>query len=240
MRKFAHAPTSAPEPQAEVDPPQPARRSDGRLHSWLLYAGILAAFAYAVPSTPAEVPVDLLFRYSTAILSVVSYALLAVPVLLILRGQPKRELLGLRPPFSWRWAIGLALAIVVADLVATFAYVSVFVGTSEAALPVFWDGSRAGQFAATFVALAIVAPVAEELMYRGVGYGLLQRFGTGTAIAATGVLFGLVHGYVIELPVFAVYGFALGWLRSRTGSVYPGMLAHGLTNGIAVAAAVAG
>jgi membrane protease YdiL (CAAX protease family) len=34
--------------------------------------------------------------------------------------------------------------------------------------------------------------------------------------------------------VFVVYGLTLGWLRSRTGNIYPGMLAHGATNAVAL------
>jgi uncharacterized protein len=98
----------------------------------------------------------------------------------------------------------------------------------------FWDGSRVPEFAANFAVVAVVAPVFEEFMYRGVGYGLLERLGTGTAIVVTGLLFGLAHGYVYVLPLFVTYGLMLGWLRSRTGSIYPGMLVHGATNAAAM------
>ena len=60
------------------------------------------------------------------------------------------------------------------------------------------------------------------------------RFGTWTAIAVTAVLFGLIHGYVALLPVFVLAGLTLGWLRSCTGSIYPGMLVHGFFNGAAI------
>jgi membrane protease YdiL (CAAX protease family) len=55
---------------------------------------------------------------------------------------------------------------------------------------------------------------------------------------ATGVLFGLAHGLIVALPVLAVFGIAVGWVRDRTDSVYPGMLLHGTFNGIALIASV--
>ena len=55
----------------------------------------------------------------------------------------------------------------------------------------------------------------------------------------TGVAFGLAHGLVLGLPVLAIFGVTLGWLRWQTGSVYPGMIVHGLFNAMALAAAVA-
>ena len=70
--------------------------------------------------------------------------------------------------------------------------------------------------------------------------GICGTFMGGVAaIVATGVLFGLVHGYVLALPAMVFFGIAMGWLRSKTGSVYPGMLVHGTTNALIVLIAAA-
>jgi hypothetical protein len=67
---------------------------------------------------------------------------------------------------------------------------------------------------------------------------LLAAFtGPWPAILVTGVAFGLAHGLVLGLPVLTIFGITLGWLRWQTGSVYPGMIAHGLFNGAALLAA---
>jgi membrane protease YdiL (CAAX protease family) len=47
-----------------------------------------------------------------------------------------------------------------------------------------------------------------------------------------------VHGFLVALPLFVIVGLALGWLRMRTGSVYPGMVAHGVFNGVITIVAV--
>jgi membrane protease YdiL (CAAX protease family) len=175
-----------------------------------------------------------MFRYSTAIAGVVSYAVLAVPVLLMLRGLPAREVLALRPPTRWRRALGLALAVFVACFVFAAVYGATFDPHDTAAIPSYWDGSRTGAFLANLIVIAVIAPVVEELMFRGLGYRLLERDGTRAAIVVTGVLFGLVHGYVLALPAMVFFGIAIGWLRRKTGSVYPGMLVHGTTNALIV------
>ena len=54
----------------------------------------------------------------------------------------------------------------------------------------------------------------------------------------TGLAFGLAHGLVLGLPVLTIFGITLGWLRWKTGSVYPGMVVHGIFNGAALLAAV--
>jgi uncharacterized protein len=76
------------------------------------------------------------------------------------------------------------------------------------------------------------------MMFRGLGFSLLYRFGPRTALVGTAVAFGLIHGFLVALPIFVIVGLSLGWLRMRTGSVYPGMLMHGGFNAVATILAV--
>jgi membrane protease YdiL (CAAX protease family) len=80
-----------------------------------------------------------------------------------------------------------------------------------------------------------VAPVIEELVFRGAGYRLLLgRIGRWGTILAVGVAFGLAHGLVEGLLILIPFGAALAYLRDRTGSVLPGMVVHAVFNGIAL------
>ena len=87
---------------------------------------------------------------------------------------------------------------------------------------------------AFFLVVSVLAPVVEELTYRGLGFTLLAPYRTWVAIIVTGVLFGAAHGLVAGLPVLTIFGIVVAWLRSRTGSVYPSMLLHGVFNGTAL------
>ena len=69
---------------------------------------------------------------------------------------------------------------------------------------------------------------------------LFLPYGAGVAILVTGVLFGAAHGLLVALPVLAVFGIVVGWLRVRTDSVYPPMLLHGTFNGLALLVSVSG
>jgi membrane protease YdiL (CAAX protease family) len=80
-----------------------------------------------------------------------------------------------------------------------------------------------------------VAPVCEELLFRGLGFSLLERFGKWPAILAVGISFGLYHGLVEALPELALFGCMLAWLRYETGSVFPGMIVHATFNTIGLA-----
>ena len=223
-----------------------SQRRPGRLVAWLVFVLALTAIAYLGRVTgTGEDTSDLAYRYETTVAGVVQYGLMLGILLLIARGLPKRELFALRRPRSWRRAIGLAVLALVSIWIFAAAYegvLSLFGNwnpTEEQGLvPDEWDSSRAGAFAAFFLMVTVLAPAVEELTYRGLGVSLVLPYGTLLAILVTGVLFGATHGLLVALPVLAFFGIAVGWLRVRTESVYPGMLLHGTFNGVALVASV--
>ncbi len=90
------------------------------------------------------------------------------------------------------------------------------------------------------LAVAVVAPIAEELTFRGLGVSLLSHLGSWVAIAVTGLAFALAHGIVEGIPVFFVIGAALAYLRVRTGSILPAILVHAVFNGVQLGIGVSG
>ena len=91
---------------------------------------------------------------------------------------------------------------------------------------------------ANFLVVAVLAPIVEEITFRGLGYKLIEPFGKWTAILVVGLLFGLAHGLVEALPILAAFGAGLAYVRMRTGSVYPGMIVHSAFNSLVLIVAV--
>lgn len=210
-------------------------RMRGRLAGWLAFVLALTTLAYAARLADTETPDDLAYRWSSSVAALVQYGLMLGILLLLARGLPKREMFALRRPASWPRALGLAFLSLLAIWAASAALAPFLDASDEQGLvPDDWDSSRAGAFVAFFVVVAVLAPVVEELTYRGLGFTLLAPYGTWAAILATGVLFGAAHGLVAGLPVLTFFGIVVAWLRSRTGSVYPSMLLHGVFNGTAL------
>ena len=179
---------------------------------------------------------DILYQYSTAVGDTLVYGVILLFVLWIADWQ--RDLLALTRPSSWRQALLLARwrAFVGSYIVIAIVLDPLFHGGREqGVVPTHWVPSHAGAYAANWVVVAVVAPIVEELTYRGVGYSLLVPFGKWPAIVAVGILFAASHGLLQAFPELAVLGCALAWLRSRTGSVYPGMLVHSAFNSVALA-----
>jgi len=81
----------------------------------------------------------------------------------------------------------------------------------------------------------IVAPLTEELLFRGlILRGLTRRYGFLPAALVSSALFALSHLNLVQgLPAFAV-GFYLAWLYRTTGTLWWPILGHGLFNGLSL------
>jgi membrane protease YdiL (CAAX protease family) len=87
------------------------------------------------------------------------------------------------------------------------------------------------------IVVIAVAPLCEELFFRGVLFTVLrQRMPFWPAAVIDGVLFGFVHGALVIVPVLAALGVMFCWVYERTGSIFPTMALHALNNTIAYGA----
>ena len=212
---------------------------NARLVGWTTFVVLFSALNYASRASEGTPDRNVLYRYGTAASGVIQYGVILLIMLLIARGLPRREAFALRRPRSWPRALGLGAAILVGIYVVS-AVLNPFLhpGREQGLTPTGWQAAHAGAFAANFLVVCAVAPFVEEMTFRGIGFTLFAVFGRVTAILVTGLAFGLAHGLVDGLPLLVAFGCALAWLRTRTGSIYPGMLVHGTFNAIALIAAV--
>jgi membrane protease YdiL (CAAX protease family) len=99
------------------------------------------------------------------------------------------------------------------------------------------DGSTAALVAVSLL-VCVIAPIAEELFFRGFCFTALRRsLGTFPAAALTGIIFGAIHlgGTDIEFIVpLMVFGFFLCLLYVWTGSLLPCIVLHALNNALAL------
>ncbi|HEY8179345.1 MAG TPA: type II CAAX endopeptidase family protein [Candidatus Limnocylindria bacterium] len=86
------------------------------------------------------------------------------------------------------------------------------------------------------IALVVVAPVAEEIFFRGIVFNAwLREFGVRRAIIGSAALFALIHGSIFVMPAIFALGIALALLYQRTGSLPASMAMHATFNGITLA-----
>lgn len=104
------------------------------------------------------------------------------------------------------------------------------------------DKAHLGMRMALVPVAVLVGPLVEEVLFRGALLARLRvRLGDGWAIAITSVIFGAVHlpdlGWLwYAVPNLILVGVFCGWLRVRSGSIWPAYVAHAANNGLAVMA----
>jgi membrane protease YdiL (CAAX protease family) len=216
------------------------RRLNRRLVWWTVVVGFMATVAYAAQLSGSDPPEDVAYRWESSIFGAAWYAILLGIVLLLTLGFDRREFLALRRPRSWWRAAGIStlvilIVFVVARIVDEFGNAE----EEQGLIPDRFDSSRAAQFAAFAAVVVIVAPVVEELMFRGAGYTLLEPLGPVRAAVLVGLAFAFVHGLLIGFPVIATFGIGLAFLRGRTESIYPCILLHASFNAFGLAIGIA-
>ncbi len=103
-------------------------------------------------------------------------------------------------------------------------------------LPLF--GSGPGGLGIALLLGGVVAPVAEEVFFRGYLYaGLRTRLGLGWGLAISGAIFALAHGIPGVFPPIFLMGVMLALLYELTGLLWPSIALHAAINSLAFTAA---
>jgi len=212
-----------------------------KLAAWWILVGALILVAFWSASLPEEDrnQADAVYTYEFGVGGLVLYAILLGVVLAIAIGLDWRETFALRRPTSWTTAGLLALATLIGLFVVAAALEFVFhTGEEQGLDPTGWQPDHAGAFVLSFLAIAVLGPITEELTFRGLGFFLLNQFGTVAAVAISAITFALAHGIAVGVPVFFVIGVGLAYMRVRTRSILPAILVHVLFNGLQLVASV--
>lgn len=191
----------------------------------VVYVAIQALAGLAlVTATGALPPAPVLLAISAAS----AYGAVAVAVLLRVRSLAA---VGFRR-VPWRTlalAVLLGLTVWVVSRVLIVVYVSVTgdLTDPQAALTQFSGGA-----AAVWVVLlgGLAVPLGEELLFRGVGYGALRRFGAVVATIVSSLLFALAHGLNVVFLAVLVLAVLNAVLYERTRSIWPCFVTHATFN----------
>ena len=86
-----------------------------------------------------------------------------------------------------------------------------------------------------YFVIGLLAPVCEELVFRGAVLRALLRWMPRhwVAIAISALFFTLIHANPAQMPHAFLIGLLLGWLYYRTDSIVPGIVYHWVNNSIA-------
>jgi uncharacterized protein len=201
---------------------------------WSLLAVVFIAGSFLSREISTEDTKNIFYDYDFAVTTIVWYAALVGLTFALAIPYPRTpRALGLNP-FRWRW-VGIAFGFIIGVLILSVLLEPLLHGGREQGLsPDEWQPEHARAFLLNGVLVSTVVPFAEELFFRGLGVRALQFFGGMSAVVITGLVFGFSHGVLGALPPLVLFGIALGWVRLRSGSVWPGVLAHGFFNAVGI------
>jgi membrane protease YdiL (CAAX protease family) len=233
---------AGPPPHGEP-PQQPPEPPERKWPAWLGFLGLLAAlvlqFALSIPIVIATGggPDDDLPAGATLSLGVIaSLSFLVVALAAARMVKPLHPWqFGLRPTPFWRavgWTV-LGLAVFWALLLAY----SAIAGAPEqtTADDIGADKSNFLLISAGIL-FVVIAPIAEELFFRGLVYGALRNsWSPIPAMLAVGVVFGALHvsSGIEAVPPLMLLGIVFCWIYEKTGSLYPCIALHAFNNALA-------
>jgi membrane protease YdiL (CAAX protease family) len=183
-------------------------------------------------------------EYQHVITGAMVYASIVIFIagLLLYRNLPLSQVFGfgtLRFPSSLgRGLLYLAAAYPLLMLVQAMVYgaASGDVGPQDVVEFLLTSESTRDRMAVLVMAVA-VAPVAEEMIFRGYLYPVAKRyFGSFAAMVASSLLFALLHGHVASIPALFTLAMCLGLAYEKSGSLLVPMIMHAIFNAISVAA----
>lgn len=96
----------------------------------------------------------------------------------------------------------------------------------------YYDAAGGGVIAMilTVLLLAVLTPIGEEFLFRGVVMNALLRYGPVTAVLSSSFVFALFHGLNFIFPAALIVGVVAAEVARRSGSIWPAVVVHSVNN----------
>lgn len=82
----------------------------------------------------------------------------------------------------------------------------------------------------SFVATAVTPALVEEFAMRGAVMGTLRKYGESFAIITSALIFGLMHGNLVQIPFAFILGLFFGFAVIKSGTIWTAVIIHFLNN----------
>lgn len=204
----------------------------------MLCAVILLVLRFFATVTATTSPKSWNFFATTTVNGLTAYVLAPAMLMTLLLTRSPTAALGLRAP---RWFVWPAMAVLAVAIHPACQELGRFVRFLYPMSPELLEQTRrlvdllatAPSLVHVLLVLAFAPAVCEEIAFRGfILNGFRSRGSDWMAILLSSAFFGAVHGLIQQSLTAAVLGVLLGYVAVRAGSVWPGMLLHGLHNGL--------
>ena len=159
-------------------------------------------------------------------------SLIALAIAVAPMGWRALPALGFRPARFWPIVLGAVGALVISVAVSQL-------GEPEGVKQALDVARTPSLFVASLLVMALLAPLVEEAVFRGLLYGWVAgRWGSVAAWIVSSLAFAAAHYEPAHIVLVLPLGLLFGWLRRRTDSLLPSLFSHIVNNGFALLAAV--
>lgn len=134
-----------------------------------------------------------------------------------------------------RWLlIGAALGVIAFAASFAIEYVYFLFVTEANTQADFQAAAKSGALylVVLLIAGALITPLGEEFLFRGVIANALNRYGYWAGIVGSAAIFGIAHGLNVILLLAFMVGVMTAILFRKTESVWPGVVTHVVYNGL--------
>ncbi|KMO83252.1 CPBP family intramembrane metalloprotease [Mycolicibacterium chubuense] len=217
-----------------MDPAQPAAPHRWGLGAFFVVEAVYLVSALALAVVLGRADVSSVLPVAVGVALPTALAAGCAVVVTTLRGNGPRTDLCIR--WSWRGTgVGVLFggAGLLVTIPASVLWLSI-VGedVTSAADDVFGDlRSTWGWAVLVFAVVVVVAPVCEEIIFRGLLWGAVeQRWGRWVALGVTTVVFAIAHLEWQRAPLLLVIGLPIGLARLYGGTLVASIVAHAIAN----------
>ncbi|MDA9008405.1 CPBP family intramembrane metalloprotease [Alphaproteobacteria bacterium] len=181
---------------------------------------------------------------TAALTALVNLALLELIIRVKQRDAVSNAAIGTVMPASRRWFVSAILTyfglVFLMGIITVLLQIQPSEELKDASRELITQNRTFISFAITFLSIVVIAPICEEVIFRGFLYGWLrQRFSMDVAVVISSLAFGFVHFQYLGLDRESVFiamffvcglGFFAARLREKSGSLYPSIVLHGFSN----------
>lgn len=179
------------------------------------------------------------FRFSTLIEGIAATITIPVMAWMFHRDREREKMQGILPAKKapmHKYAASLLMALALSIGLNNLIIIGNFSSYSET-----YQNTMETLYSAAFpvqiISLGILIPICEELVFRGLIYQRLKASGTVmSAMLYSAMVFGLMHGNMVQILYGFLLGLMLAWIYEKYGSVWAPITAHIIMNIFSVVA----
>lgn len=170
--------------------------------------------------------------FDSGMYMIIAVVIAFIPILILRKKEffkydlkVKESSINLKTIFSWI-IVMLGVNFLSGYISVLIEYILNFIGyTSMPSMEVLETSTTISMFAYT----CFIAPVIEEFIYRGAILRYLENYGAKFAIMASSILFGFMHGNIVQIPATILIGIVFGFVAKKY-SIKISILLHMINN----------